>query len=167
MNRLQKSGYMEDDTFKIYVDQLRDGKEHQIHEKLSPDFLDVHERDLKFEKDVKLDGVAYLAESELILNWTIDAEAVIPCSICNEPVPVKIHLEHAYFSEPLDNIKSGIFNFKELLREMILLEVPPFVECTQGNCPKRKEFKKYLKEPSQDKPDQEDGYQPFADLKWE
>lgn len=155
-----------DDVFKIYVDQLRDGHEKNIHESLSPEFLDVHERDLDFKKNVELKGVAYTAEDELILNWTIQAEALIACSICNEKVPVEICIENFYHSEPLAEIKGAIFNFKDLLRETVLLEVPTFVECNEGSCPKRQEMSKYLKEPSQDQADQEDGYHPFADLDW-
>lgn len=153
-----------DDVFKIYVEQLREGQEEKIHETLEPDFLEIDEPELIFDRPVALDGVAYIAERELMMRWEIKTEALIPCSVCNEHVRVPIHVMNFYYSEPLTEIKSGIYNFKELLRETILLEVPSFVEC-KGNCPKRKEFKKYLKEPS-NLPGHEEGYQPFADLDW-
>ena len=57
------------------------------------------------------------------------------------------------------------YNFKNLLRETILLEVPSFAECEGGSCPKRKEYNKYLKESSNEQSEDE-GYQPFADLDW-
>lgn len=155
-----------DDVFKIYVEQLRDGHEEKIHEKLDPNFLEINEPELTFDKPVKVEGAAYLAERELVLHWDIQTEALIPCSICNEPVRVTIHIPNFYYSESLEEIKTGIYNFKNLLRETILLEVPPFVECNGGNCPKRKEYHKYLKETSDQPSDQEEGYQPFADLDW-
>ena len=155
-----------DDVFKIYVEQLRDGREEKIHEKLNPEFIDIHEKDLSFEKDVELEGVAYLAEHELILHWDIKAEAVVSCSICNEPVKIPIHVKNFYYSEPLEQIKTGIYNFKDLLRETILLEVPLFAECNEGNCSKRKEYNKYFKEPSNQSSEEDEGYQPFADLDW-
>jgi uncharacterized metal-binding protein YceD (DUF177 family) len=155
---------MHDDSFKIYVDQLREGQEKIIHESFSPDFLDIHERDLAFTKPVNVKGKAYIAEDELILQWTIDAKALIPCSICNQQVEVPIQLNQLYYAEPLANIKGGIFNFKEALRETILLEIPSFVEC-KGSCPQRQELGKYLK-PSTDDRSDEEGYQPFADLDW-
>lgn len=154
-----------DDRFKIYVEQLREGHEEKIHEKLQPDFLELGDPELIFDQPVELDGVAYLAERELIMRWEIKTEAKMPCAICNEPVTVPIHLMNFYTSEPLAEIKTGVYNFKDLLRETILLEVPSFVEC-KGECPKRKEFKKYMKEPSNLPVDQEEGYQPFADLDW-
>lgn len=153
-----------EDEFKIYVEQLREGHENEIDEVFSPDFLEVNEPDLIFKKPVKLQGVAYIAEKELILNWNIWAEALVPCSICNEKVPVEIEIHNFYHSEPLDAIKTGIFNFKSLLRETILLEVPLFTECNQGNCPSRKEVAQYLKTPSEEESDKEEGYHPFADL---
>lgn len=152
------------DIFKIYIEQLREGHEEKIYEKLDPDFLDIQEPDLVFDKPVELDGVTYLAEHELVFHWNIRTEAIIPCSICNEPVKVPIHIQNFYYSEPIKEIKSGVYNFKDLLRETILLEVPAFVEC-DGQCPRRQEYQKYLKEPS-NRPSDEEGYQPFADLDW-
>lgn len=154
-----------DDFFKIYIEQLRDGREEQINEKLDPSFLDVQEPDLIFEKPVELEGVAYLAEHELVLKWNIRAEAIMPCSICNEPVKTLIDICDFYYSEPVSEIKTGVYNFKNLLRETILLEIPPFIECHEGQCPKRQEYQKYLKEPS-NPPSDEEGYHPFADLDW-
>jgi uncharacterized metal-binding protein YceD (DUF177 family) len=152
-----------DDDFKIFVEQLRNGHERKIEEVLDPEFLDIHEKDLSFRKKVYLKGKAYLAEDELILHWDAQTEAEISCSICNEPVSIGIQIQDFYHAEPLSEIKTGIFNFKDLLRETILLEVPPFAECHQGKCPKRKEIKKYLKDPSKKGLDEE-RYHPFADL---
>ena len=155
-----------EDEFKIFVDQLRDGHEKLIQESLSPKFMDVRENDLEFKKNIELNGTAYTADSELILNWNIEAEALVACAICNEKVPVAIQIDNFYHTEPLAEIKGAVFNFKDLLREIILLEVPAFAECNQGKCPKRQEVSKFIKEPTQDQTDEEDGYHPFADLDW-
>lgn len=154
-----------EDVFKIYIEQLREGREEKIHEKLDPGFLDIHEVGLAFDKPVELRGVAYLAEQELILRWDIRTEALIPCSICNELVEVPVYIQNFYYSEPTSKIKSGVYNFKDLLRETILLEVPTFIECRAGNCPKRQEYQKYLKGQT-DQSANEEGYQPFADFDW-
>lgn len=153
------------DIFKIYIEQLRDGREEKIHEKLDPSFLDIHETDLVFDKPVELEGVAYLAEHELVLHWDIRTEVTIPCIICNESVTVPMHIQNFYYSEPIAEIKTGIYNFKDLLRETVLLEVPPFTECHDGKCPQRKEYQHFLKE-SSDQFSDEEGYHPFADLDW-
>ena len=155
-----------EEQFKIYVEQLREGQEKEINEVFTPDFLEISEPDLAFTQPVALEGVAYIAEKELILNWNVRTDVAIACSICNEKVSNEILIHNFYHSEPLENIKTGIFNFKNLLRETILLEVPPFAECNQGNCPARQEVAKYLKEPSDEKTVDEDGYHPFADLDW-
>lgn len=154
------------DRFKIYVEQLRDGHIEKISEKFSPDFLDVHEQDLKFVDPVLVDGEAYLAEDMLILHVDIKTTGLIPCSICNEPVKVEIAIDGSYHATPLDEIKGGVFNFQEIIREVILLETPILAECNKGKCPQRTLVQKYLKgeNTSKTKDGEEDGYQPFADL---
>jgi uncharacterized metal-binding protein YceD (DUF177 family) len=154
-----------EDEFKIYIDQLRHGQERLIEEKLESSFLDIHEDDLEFPNDVLVEGKAYLAEDELIIHWTITTEALVSCLICNQKVPVEVRVANNYQSIALSDIKGGIFSFKELLREVILLEVPAYVEC-EGRCPRRKEYSKYLQKPSTEQSQKEEGYRPFADLDW-
>lgn len=151
---------MHTDAFKIYTEQLRNGHVEEISEELSPEFLNVKERDLSFTDKVRIHGQAYIASDDLILQLDIEAKALIPCSICNEPVKVEIEIDKFIHVEQLDQIKAAIFDFSETLREVILLETPSFAECNEGTCPKRKELKKYLKDPATS----EEGYRPFADL---
>jgi uncharacterized metal-binding protein YceD (DUF177 family) len=150
------------DAFNIYTEQLRDGQHEQIDEKFPSNFLDVHEETLSFKDPVRVRGEVYLAADDLILHFTISTNGIIPCTICNEPVNVEIKLQNFYHAEPLTEIKSGVYNFRELIREAILLETPAFAECNQGNCRMRKEYKKYLKDPQPNA--EEEGYHPFADL---
>lgn len=154
---------MDDEAFKIYVDQLRNGGHKEFNETFSTDFLDIHEKDLAYTDVVTVDGETYLADNDLVLHFAISASGLVPCSICNEPVPITVEIKNFYHLEPLDNIKSGIFNISEVVREAIILETPAFAECHQGKCPKRKELKKYLKEPLKTA-DGKEGYRPFADL---
>lgn len=153
------------DAFKIYIDQLRHGEVEEISENLSPDFIGINEEDLAFSSPVDIKGEAYLADNELILRLNIETSAIIPCSICNEKVVVGIKLKDFYHSEPVSKIKSGIFNFSEVLRDAILLETPKFTECNEGKCSGRQEMKKYFKEPGTK--DEEEGYKPFENLKLE
>jgi DUF177 domain-containing protein len=150
-----------DDAFKIYVEQLRNGEIEKLEETFAPDFLDVQEKELSFPEPVTLSGEAYLASEDLILHLDVSFVVQLPCVICNKPVREEIAIKGAYQTIPLSQVKSGIFNFRELLREMILLETPHFAECEGGRCPERKAIAKYLKETSSS---EEEGYQPFADL---
>lgn len=154
-----------DDRFKIYIEQLRDGHIEAISESFSPDFLEVQEKDLRFPNPIEVKGEAYLAEDNLVLHLTIATTAIIPCSICNEPVSVKIDIDGLYYAIPVEEIRAGIFNFREILRESVILEAPALSECNDGHCPQRKEIEKYLKKdrvPSD--LDLDEGYQPFADI---
>lgn len=147
-----------DDHFKVYIEQLRFKNEENIQLALECDFLDVDEPDLQFESPVLLSGEMYIADKELIFHWNIVAKAKLPCSICNEWTSVEVKIPNFYTSVSLNEIKSGVYSFKELLRETILLEVPHFTECGEGNCPLRKEFNHYLK------PSSDSSENPFANL---
>lgn len=153
------------DPFNIYVDRLRDGPTLKIKENFSPDFLDVHETDLSFSDPVAVSGEAYLAEDHLIIHLKIKTTASIPCTICNNPVKFAISIGDFYHAEPLAEIRSPIFNYKEPLREAILIQVPPFTECHEGKCPERESVNKFLKKDQKpDAPPTMTTYFPFADI---
>ncbi|MDJ0651457.1 MAG: hypothetical protein QNJ27_00350 [Simkaniaceae bacterium] len=143
---------------KIYIDRLGDGKTEKIDETLSPEIMDVHEKDLQFNRPIQLLGKAYLAEDHLIIQLKIKTEAEIPCLICNERTQKKIVISSFCHTEDVANIKGHVYNCAAFVREAILLEVPSFVECA-GNCSKRAQLKNYLHK--------EETQFPFADLKQE
>ena len=154
------------DAFNIYVKQLRGGETEHLNESLPPDFLGINEKDLAFKDNVCVEGDAYLADNELILHLNIAANAIVPCAICNEDVDVEIAIEDFYHAVPLSEVKTGIYNLSDILRETILLEVPAIAEC-QGDCPRRKDVQKYMKtkkSATRGDADDDEGYRPFADL---
>lgn len=153
------------DRFKIYIEQLRDGRQEKIDENFSPDFLDVQEKDLTFVDPVKVKGEVYLADDALILHFDIRTVATLPCSICNEPVKSDVVIDNFYHMVPTSEAKSGTYYYDGILRETILLETPSFAECHQGQCPKRDEFKMFLRDPAkQQDSNGEEGFHPFGDL---
>lgn len=159
------------DAFKIYVDQLKDGHEENIHEEFLPEFIGITEKDLTFKDPVKVEGKAYLADDSLILNFDIETTAIMPCTVCNAPVAVEIKIRNFYHMESVDEIKSGIYNIQDILRETILIETPHFAECNNGKCSEREKISKYLKNPNSDgdelngkKSSDDDGYKPFSNL---
>ncbi len=153
---------MTEERFKIYVEQLRDGGTEKLKEELSPEFIDVSEKDLKFVDPVHVEGEAYLADDDLVLLLNCTTFATMPCAICNEPTKHTIVVKGDYQMVPLKEIKSGVFDFKDLLREAILLETPKHTECHQGKCPQRAQIQQYIKNTKSD--GKEDTYHPFADL---
>lgn len=152
-----------EDEFKIYVDRLKHGEVEQIEEQLDPGFLMQDDEELSFKHAVDIQGEAYVAEKELVLHLnSIETIATLPCTICSEPTETPLQLKGLYHVVPLAEIKSGIFNLKEYLRETIILEAPRFVECHEGKCPERKNFEQFLKK---EKPeDKDEGYHPFSEL---
>lgn len=156
---------MIDDRFRIFVEQLRNGSTEEVDETFVPDFLEIKEKDLSFSEPITVRGQVYLAEEMLILHFNIYAIATVPCAICNEPTEVVIDIKGFYHAVPLNEIKSAIYDFREILRETILLEVPNLAECYQGKCSQRDTLKKYFKnEGVLGNKEDEDGYRPFAGL---
>ncbi len=151
-----------EDKFKIFIDRLKKGQTEDIKESFDPSILDVSEMGLKFLKPVLIEGHAYIAENDLVINISIDTEATLPCSICNNPTQVPIHLDELIHLEPLNQIKGQIFDLRPIIREAILLEVPFVVECSDGKCPERANIQKFLADPK--KREKDEGYKPFKDL---
>jgi uncharacterized metal-binding protein YceD (DUF177 family) len=151
-------------TLKIYTDRLKGGHLLKVEETLSPDFLDIQEKELLFQEPVRVTGDIYLAEDHLVMHLTMETSATLPCSICNTAVHTPIFIKNAYLTEPLDEIKHALFDVTERIRETILLQVPLFAECNCGQCPERKEIKKFLKSEEIPSASKEIVHFPFADL---
>lgn len=130
--------------FKIFIHTLVNGRKEIIEESLSPEFMEIQEGDLAFNKPIHIKGSAEVADQTLIIRLHVSTEITIPCLICNEPVAVNLTLPDFCHAEPLSDIRGDIFNFKEVLREAILLETPRTAEC-EGNCPERKILSKFFK----------------------
>ncbi len=152
-------GLIMSNIFKIYIDRLSSEKTQLIKEEVSPSFLEIDEEDLRFLWPVFLDGDAYIAGDYLIISINVETFFEMPCRICNEKKKYPFHVQSCYITVALDKISQKIYDFSDQLRELILLEVPQFVECNNNHCPKREVIKPYLK-----KKLEKDKYLPFKDL---
>ena len=151
---------METDQLKIYIHRLKDDQEEILKESLSPNFLDVHESDLKFPSLVELSGRAYLTGDHLILHLQIKTCAELPCMICNESTSHILNIPEEIISIPIKSLKKPVYDYTEKLREIILLGVPSYIECNEGKCPSRTNLKKHFT----DSEDSDPQYFPFANL---
>ncbi|MEI6242655.1 MAG: hypothetical protein WCP39_04530 [Chlamydiota bacterium] len=146
----------------IYIDQLKDDHKEKVDKTFSSVFLELEEAELHFLSGIHVDGEFYLTSTHLIIHLNIQAEATLPCSICNKPASYSIEVEGFYHTEPLENIPSSVFDYKEIVREAVLLEVPLFLECKNGHCPERENMEKYIKKEKQKTLEE---HFPFADFK--
>lgn len=148
--------------FSLSIDTLRDGSTQEIHEKQSPDFLHLPEGDeIHFKKEIQIDGEAYIAEDFLIVKLDIHAQVELPCAICNDEFSLPIHIPELIHEEPIKQIKHGVFDYSEIVREAILLEVPFYPQCGSNQCKNRKNVEKYLSKNGHKKDEE---HQPFKDL---
>jgi uncharacterized metal-binding protein YceD (DUF177 family) len=131
---------------KIYIDRLHGGKVEKIEETLPPEFLEVKEEELVFKEKITITGEAYLVEEHLYISLKAETAVQMPCQICNKLIEMPLVIESFTHAEELTDTKSPFYDGSALLREAILLEVPPFFECNGNQCPERGSVKKYLKD---------------------
>jgi uncharacterized metal-binding protein YceD (DUF177 family) len=134
-----------DETFKIFVHRIKVEGDEEIEEILSPEFLDVDGEEIQFHSPVHLMGTAHVADGMLVLCLSVETKLTMLCAICNQPVDVKISIPSFYHTEPIAEIKGGVFDYRETLREAILLEIPYTTECNSGHCPERESMAKYFR----------------------
>lgn len=144
------------EQLKIFTEQLRNDQREKLNLSLSPDFLDLNEKEVKATAPVVIKGEVYVLDDLLMLAFDLSTDVEMACSICNKPTKVPLKSKNILISIPLSELPSSVFDCSELVREEIVMLIPQFVECKPGACPQRQELKSYLKKDSQNFP--------FADL---
>lgn len=151
-------GFMSD--CKLLIDRLKNGQTEKIDQKLAGAFLGPDEEELKFSFPVKVKGEAYLTDDHLIVHLKAETRVLMPCSICNQMIDSDLKVDHFYQAVPVEEIPSAIYDYQDLLREALLLELPRTVECNSGKCPERETMAPYMRHV-------EDTNFPFADIEKE
>jgi uncharacterized metal-binding protein YceD (DUF177 family) len=148
---------MKNSFFSLSLESLAKGDTVSLSFQAPPDFLGIHENELVFKEPIDVEGSAYLASQTLILQLSAKTTAFMPCAICNTMTSFPLSVQNYMFTEEAKNLCSP-FDFSEILREALLMELPFFVEC-KGNCPERATVKSFIKK------EQQETYFPFSDLK--
>ena len=137
---------MEEISLTVNIDQLKKKSTEEIKVSANADILDIHVDDFYFHGTLDIQGEAYLASNNLILHLDLSAYAFVNCSICTKETEFPVQLHNFYHVEPLENLKRSIFDYSQLIKEELLLEVPRFKECNGGKCPEREALSQYLKQ---------------------
>ncbi|MCH9611929.1 MAG: hypothetical protein S4CHLAM102_04060 [Chlamydiia bacterium] len=133
-------------NLKIILSNLAGDKQELFDEVVTADELRLDGPELGFEDPaVRVKGQAYITSDMLIIQYTLSIWPLFVCKICNERFPSPMEIDKTTHAEELSNIRDGIFDLSEPVREHILLELPRFSECNDGNCPDRVEVNKYIK----------------------
>lgn len=145
-------------VFKILIDRLKGGQTQKIDLLADPSFLGSDEAELKFSSKVIAIGETYLTDEHLIIHLKASTAVQMPCAVCNEMTQIQLKVDNFYHTEPIEEIKSAIFDFSDALREALLIELPRTVECNGGKCQGRATMAPYLKS------HKERTHFPFADM---
>lgn len=150
-----------ENQFLIWIDRLKGGQKQKIDESFDSAFLEIQEKELQLGFPVKVTGEAYLSDDELILHLNAKTRAMMPCAICNQMIPIDLAIRDFYHAQPICEIGGAIFDYREPLREALLIELPGYVECNKGNCPDRQSIAPYLRSEKRIK---DDIHFPFSNL---
>jgi len=149
------------EPFKIYIDRLRGGNTQVIDASLDPAFLDVQEAELSFPSPVLLKGETYLTDEHLIIHLKASTKTIRPCAICNRAAQADLVVNDFYHTEMIQDIPSAVFDFREVLREALLIELPLVIECNNGKCPERGALAPFIKSKERS---ENPTYFPFTDI---
>ncbi|MDE3056082.1 MAG: hypothetical protein KGI80_05295 [Verrucomicrobiota bacterium] len=136
--------------FTIALDLLLEGKKEKIQESVDSSLLEIEEGELSFPSPILVEGEIYIADEELIFHMQAKTVVRMPCAICNELWEFPLYVAPLYHTQALSELKEMRFDWREPLREALLLEVPHYVECREGQCPQRPLLAPYLKDKGQD-----------------
>lgn len=150
------------DQLIIYTEQLRDGHKETVNLDIDPSFLDIHEKELSCDAPVHIEGEVYVTEDHLLFHLACSTSIKLPCAICNQIISFPLNVSKIYHTILLKELSSAIFDYSSLVREEIVLKIPPFAECCNGQCPERTSLSGFLK-PSEMK-DTPQTYFPFSNL---
>lgn len=148
-----------DTELQINLDRLVEGVPTKVEAKLSPEVMEPHEADLQFLAPVAVEGECYLTPrgaGALMVSLTCKTRIVLFCRVCNRQVEVDLVAKEACDAQELERHQRAEFDLLPLVRELVFVEVPQFVEC-EGKCPRREELEPFLHKNEE--------YHPFADLK--
>lgn len=146
----------------LYLDRLKQQEKEDLSSSYPCSLMDIEEKELVFNKPIEVKGEAYVSGDHLIIHFSAHTSLEMPCAICNQMTTYNLSISDSYQTIELIEIKSGELSFAEVLRETILLELPSYVECHNGNCPSRPLIEPYLHKEKSEK--DEDIHYPFSGL---
>jgi uncharacterized metal-binding protein YceD (DUF177 family) len=151
------------DALLTYLQDLEGGETLSVDASVAGSCLAADDAELSFPEQVKVTGQVYLAGDTVVACLSAATRACLPCRMCNGPAWVDLRLANTYHSWDRGVFKNGKVDCLEPVREELLLQVPQFAECHNGQCPERCASAAYFAKESTCM-DGVEGYQPFSDL---
>ena len=149
----------------IRIEGSTDGEETLFDEQLESDFFDLPTGDeLLPSSPVEVRGTAYRTGEWVVVKGEVKTSMSLPCAMCNEQTVFPVGPFAWETDIPVTEVKNGMLDLTEALREAILLEVPYLVKCGGEVCRNESSVRKYLV--SEEHKTDEDGerHQPFRSL---
>lgn len=139
------------DALFIYPDRLREGNTETLKGLIPGEAIGP-----EFSKGILVEGEAYVTGERLVLSLNLSGEVALPCKICNCLVAVPLGIRGYCHVEELEDVRQGKIDLTPIVRGILLVEVPSFVEC-EGRCLERGAVEQLIKKDHH-------GFHPFEKL---
>ena len=149
----------------IRIDGSADGEPTLFEEQLDPAFLDLLKGDeLVPSSEVQVRGTAYRTGEWVVVEGEVETTMSMPCAMCNEQTVFSVGPLSWKADSPVTDVKNGMLDLTETLREAVLLEVPYVVKCGGKVCRNEQTVRQYLVSDEHRIDESDEGNQPFRSL---
>ena len=136
----------------LTLDHLQQDEELPISWTLDPSFLDLAPNDeVQPTRSVVVKGTYSSVGEYVMFEVSMQAFFSLPCALCNERFEYEVCIGKFRHQELAENIKQKKWDIGELLREVLLLELPFFPQCGGKQCLHHEEVQRYFSKGTSEK----------------
>ncbi|SPN74067.1 hypothetical protein C10C_0933 [Chlamydia serpentis] len=136
------------DNLKLYIFRLKlPGDTEQINYSINPEHLREKGEEQLLSSPIKVQGsLGRIDNNQWLLSLKLETQLGLFCPVCNNLFLYFVCLPALERLISHDEVSSGIFDCKPLIRQELLLESDRFQECSTKGCPERKNILKFLED---------------------
>ncbi|WP_213318120.1 hypothetical protein [Chlamydiifrater volucris] len=150
------------DDLKIYVYRLKNiGDREALQYTVAPGVFSEKGLEKVFSCPIQVSGhVERVDEEQLVLSLSIQTEVGASCPFCDKAFSRTVAIDSICHLIEKDQLRDGVFDCSDLIRQEILLESEGLYECESGGCPDKAGIENFL----QKKEKKFEGNNPFENL---
>ncbi|WP_213357477.1 hypothetical protein [Chlamydiifrater phoenicopteri] len=150
------------DDLKIYVYRLKNiGDRETLQYTVAPETFAEKGLEQVFSCPVQVSGhVERVDDEQLILSLSLQTEVGVSCPFCDKAFLRPVAIESICHLIEREQLRDGVFDCSDLIRQEILLESEGLYECEPEGCPSKAGVESYL----QRKEEKFGGNNPFENL---
>lgn len=136
------------DNLKLYIFRLKlPGDTERISYSISPEYIREKGEEELLNSPIEVEGsLGRIDSDQWILSLSLKTQLGLCCPVCNNFFSHSVCLPDLQRVISHDEVGSGVFDCRPLIRQELLLESDCFEECSGQGCPERKNILKFLED---------------------